>query len=92
MPLIHSEGPNHLERANLAVELARKIFEEAPAHLKPVYEFSAQQPVEHRKVIAKFGRHPHRNAVLGRESTPEETKYLEKGIFPHRRGMPEMKG
>ena len=31
---------------------------------------------EHRDVIARFGRFPHRNAALGRESTPEETAYL----------------
>jgi uncharacterized protein (DUF924 family) len=32
--------------------------------------------VEHRDVILRFGRFPHRNAVLGRESTPEEIAYL----------------
>jgi uncharacterized protein (DUF924 family) len=32
---------------------------------------------EHRDVIARFGRFPHRNATLGRESTPEELAYLE---------------
>jgi uncharacterized protein (DUF924 family) len=31
----------------------------------------------HRAVIARFGRFPHRNEVLGRESTPEEIEYLE---------------
>jgi uncharacterized protein (DUF924 family) len=31
---------------------------------------------EHRDVIARFGRFPHRNAALGRESTPEEQAYL----------------
>jgi uncharacterized protein (DUF924 family) len=30
----------------------------------------------HRDVIARFGRFPHRNAVLGRASTPEEKDYL----------------
>jgi len=30
----------------------------------------------HRKVIARFGRFPHRNAVLGRESTAEELAFL----------------
>ncbi|HEX6012488.1 MAG TPA: DUF924 family protein [Geminicoccaceae bacterium] len=32
--------------------------------------------VRHRDVIARFGRFPHRNAVLGRESTPEEAAFL----------------
>lgn len=30
----------------------------------------------HRSVIARFGRFPHRNPILGRENTPEETAYL----------------
>ena len=30
----------------------------------------------HRDIVARFGRFPHRNAALGRESTPEETAYL----------------
>lgn len=30
----------------------------------------------HRDIIARFGRFPHRNAVLGRENTPEETEFL----------------
>lgn len=30
----------------------------------------------HRDIIARFGRFPHRNAILGRESTPEEEAYL----------------
>lgn len=30
----------------------------------------------HRDVIARFGRFPHRNAILGRASTPEEAAYL----------------
>jgi uncharacterized protein (DUF924 family) len=34
--------------------------------------------VAHRDVIAQFGRFPHRNALLGRESTPEELDYLAK--------------
>jgi uncharacterized protein (DUF924 family) len=31
---------------------------------------------EHRDIIVKYGRFPHRNAVLGRESTPEEVEFL----------------
>jgi uncharacterized protein (DUF924 family) len=36
---------------------------------------------EHAALIARFGRFPHRNAVLGRESTAEEQAYLAKGGF-----------
>ncbi len=34
---------------------------------------------EHRDIIVKFGRFPHRNATLGRESTPEEVAFLTDG-------------
>lgn len=36
-----------------------------------------QYAVAHRDVIARFGRFPHRNAILGRESTAEELDYLQ---------------
>lgn len=31
---------------------------------------------EHRDIVARFGRFPHRNAILGREDTPEEAEFL----------------
>ena len=34
---------------------------------------------DHREAIAKFGRFPHRNAALGRETTPEEQAWLDAG-------------
>ena len=30
----------------------------------------------HQAIIERFGRYPHRNAILGRESTPEELAFL----------------
>jgi hypothetical protein len=36
-----------------------------------------QQTVKYRDVIARFGRFPHRNAALGRETTPEEQSFLD---------------
>ena len=35
----------------------------------------------HRDIVARFGRFPHRNAVLGRPSTPEEERFLAEGGF-----------
>jgi uncharacterized protein (DUF924 family) len=35
----------------------------------------------HADLIARFGRFPHRNAVMGRISTPEEIAYLAQGGF-----------
>lgn len=37
--------------------------------------------LEHREVIQRFGRFPHRNPVLGRETTPEEQAFLDAGGF-----------
>lgn len=37
--------------------------------------------VEHADIIRRFGRFPHRNAVLGRETTPEEQSFLDEGGF-----------
>ena len=43
---------------------------------------AAQWARHHRDLIARFGRFPHRNAVLGRESTAEEQAFLaEEGAF-----------
>jgi uncharacterized protein (DUF924 family) len=37
---------------------------------------SLDQAIRHRAVIQQFGRFPHRNAMLGRESTPEEVEFM----------------
>ena len=34
---------------------------------------------DHRDIVARFGRFPHRNEALGRESTPDEVAYLAEG-------------
>lgn len=85
LPLGHCEGPDHLDRIDRALGLTQDICAAAPDHLKGIYAFIAQQPIEVRKVIAAFGRHPHRNAVLGRPSTPAEEAYIAEGKFPHLR-------
>ena len=83
IPLEHCEGPDHLAHLDLSIAIADTLTEEAPAHLRPCYLAGAQQPRKHRAVIAAFGRHPHRNAVLGRVSSAEEAAYLAMGKFPH---------
>ena len=85
LPLGHSEELAHL---TVAVELAEQLAEQAPAQLRKILEHSASQARGHRDVIARFGRHPHRNAVLGRPSTPEELDYLASGQLVHTRPLP----
>ena len=84
----HCEGPDHLPRLERNQELAERLIEEAPEHLRPSYRISADQNRLARGVIARFGRHSHRNAVLGRISTPEEEAYIATGAFPHVRQVP----
>ena len=56
--------------------LAEALAREVPERLRPLYEFSAAQARGHLNVVSRFGRFPHRNAVLGRESTAEEAAFL----------------
>jgi Bacterial protein of unknown function (DUF924) len=67
----------------------RGLVEQASPELRKVLEHSASQARGHRDVIARFGRHPHRNAVLGRQSTSEELDYLAGGQLVHMRPPPE---
>ena len=83
--LCHCEGPDHLERIDLAIELAAKAVESIDSRLREGYADMANQPRRVREVIERFGRHPHRNAFYGRLSTPEEDAYVENGEFPHNR-------
>jgi uncharacterized protein (DUF924 family) len=85
LPLGHSEEITHLEAA---VKLAEELLEQSPLKLRKILEHSVAQARGHRDVIARFGRHPHRNAVLGRQSTPEELAYLASGQLVHTRPLP----
>jgi uncharacterized protein (DUF924 family) len=84
LPLGHSERLDLVERC---VQLAEALIGEAPAQLRRMYEFSAAQARGSRDVVARFGRQPHRNAALGRDSTAEERDYLATGNFVHRRSF-----
>ncbi|WP_299365693.1 DUF924 family protein [uncultured Paracoccus sp.] len=67
--------------------LREDISTQAPAHLQPIYRSLVTQAHDVRKVIAAFGRHPHRNQALGRRSTPAEEAYIAQGKFPHLRAF-----
>lgn len=65
MPYMHSEN---LADQDSCIELFAN-------HLGPDTD-NLSYARQHRGVIAKFGRFPHRNAALGRASTPDEQKFL----------------
>lgn len=76
MPLEHAEDPEAQERS---VRCFHALAEEVPEGLAARFRYFASFADSHRDVIARFGRFPHRNAVLGRASTTEETEYLADG-------------
>jgi uncharacterized protein (DUF924 family) len=81
--LAHCEGPDHLARFDLIDRITEEINAELPPALEYVAELLRTQNARVRGVIERFGRHPHRNPVYARVSTPEEEAYLAKGDFPH---------
>ena len=67
LPFAHSEDLADQERS---VALARRIGPDDLAHAE-----------HHRDIVRRFGRFPHRNAILGRETTPAEQQYLDDGGY-----------
>jgi uncharacterized protein (DUF924 family) len=75
MPLQHTEAT---EVQDESVSAFRRLVAESPAQLRSTFEEALAWAQNHRSLIRQFGRFPHRNAILGRESTPEEVAYLRK--------------
>jgi len=73
MPLMHSEVLSDLE---LCIEMFTKKNESAKKHYPLLGEAALSCSIKHRDLIAKYGRYPYRNEVMGRESTPEEEEYI----------------
>lgn len=71
MPLMHAEELELQERC------VRLIHGLAADH--SYFEQHADFAERHRNVVARFGRFPHRNSVLGRTSTAEEIEFLLEG-------------
>jgi len=81
----HCEGPDHLARLDLALKLSEAQRDVVRPELLSMAERPLQQVARVRGVIERFGRHPHRNAVYGRLSSPGEEAYIAAGDFPHHR-------
>ena len=76
LPFEHSES---LDAQREAVRLCREIAAMAPPEWRPFMESFLPYADQHHELIARFGRFPHRNAALGRVSTPAEEAYLAGG-------------
>jgi uncharacterized protein (DUF924 family) len=75
MPLQHTEST---EVQDESVSAFRRLAAESPPELRSTFEGALEWAEGHRSLIRQFGRFPHRNAILGRQSTPEEEAYLKK--------------
>lgn len=69
LPYHHSENLKHQKIANM-------IFKELCKKDSKTFKWIYDSSNAYRKIIAKFGRFPHRNKILGRISTKEEIKFL----------------
>jgi len=73
MPLQHAEDLALQEKGvRYFEELARQVSDD----VRPVFEEFRDFARRHRDAIARFGRFPHRNALLGRSSTTAEEEFL----------------
>ena len=70
------EHCENLAVQNEAVSRFIDLVREQPEAERAVFEDNLDYAERHQKIIARFGRFPHRNAVLGRESTAEEIEFL----------------
>ncbi|MFJ2367487.1 DUF924 family protein [Pseudomonas sp. NPDC087697] len=70
------EHCEHLAVQNEAISRFADLLAQQPETDRAVFADNLDYAERHQKIIARFGRFPHRNAVLGRESTAEELVFL----------------
>jgi uncharacterized protein (DUF924 family) len=73
LPLEHAES---LDMQDQSVSLYEQLTLEAAADERALFDGFLDYARKHRDVVARFGRFPHRNKVLGRASTPDELEFL----------------
>ena len=73
LPLEHSESLDHQIRS---IECFTALIDSISPEHKKAFSGFLDFAVKHREIIERFGRFPHRNSILGRKSTAEETEFL----------------
>ena len=75
MPFVHSEDIGMQKRS---LDLFRGLEKEfgTPPELAEMLSTCRDYAERHYAVVERFGRYPHRNRILGRQSTPEEVEFL----------------
>lgn len=74
LPLEHAED---LADQNRSVALFRALADQAPAPAKALFDEYLGYALGHRAIIERFGRFPHRNRIVSRQSSAEETAFLQ---------------
>ena len=73
LPFEHSESA--LDQ-HTSVGLFTKLRDDSPRGRRRATTSTLRFAVQHRDIVLRFGRFPHRNEPLGRDSTPEEIEFL----------------
>ena len=73
LPLEHAESREHQAKS---VECFSELAASVPMEQRSTFEEYLDVAMRHRDIIDRFGRFPHRNNILRRESTPEELAFL----------------
>ena len=76
MPLMHAEAVEMQEKCKRQFSLLVELAKERSAMNVGYFTYSYEFAVKHAVIIERFGWFPHRNAILGRPSTPEEIEFL----------------
>lgn len=73
MPFEHAEDRGMQAQS---VELFKQLHAEASEQYKQSFEHSYDYALKHKVIVDRFGRFPHRNKILARQSTDEELQFL----------------
>lgn len=73
LPLVHSEDAAQQEQS---IQFFQNLVSLSMTETTQVYQLFLAYAYAHFRVIKEFGRFPQRNAILNRESTPQETAFL----------------
>lgn len=76
MPLQHAENA-YLQ--DVSVQQYERLLQHSEAPWQPLLQSMLDYAREHRDIVHRFGRFPHRNPILGRQPTPEELAFLAEG-------------
>lgn len=77
MPLMHSEDAEaHILWQKKTAEIKKTIQDAGDQDALKLIDHSIQFENLHYEPISKFGRYPHRNDCLGRQSSPDELEYM----------------